>query len=98
MLGVYSGNATWPLAGVVKARFPHYEQEYSRRGWAMVPTIDRVYANDRARARLGWRPRYDFGGALENLVRDRDYRSPLAREVGAKGYHARTFGEGSGSP
>jgi nucleoside-diphosphate-sugar epimerase len=29
-------------------------------GWAMFPTIDRVYVNERARTGLGWRPRYDF--------------------------------------
>jgi UDP-glucose 4-epimerase len=81
-------------AAVVAARFPHYQREYARRGWTMLPTIDRVYANDHARAGLGWAPRYDFRTVLEQLADDRDYRSPLAREVGAKGYHAQAYAEG----
>jgi UDP-glucose 4-epimerase len=81
-------------AAVVAARFPQYEQEYARRGWTMVPTIDRVYANDHARAGLGWAPRYEFRTVLDHLAHNQDYRSPLAREVGAKGYHAQTYAEG----
>lgn len=75
-------------------RFPQYEQEYARRGWSMATSIDRVYANDHARTRLGWAPRYDFRTVLKLLADGQDYRSPLAREVGAKGYHAQTFVEG----
>jgi len=41
-----------------------------------------------ARAVLGWRPRYDFGTVLDRLKAGQDPRSPLARAVGAKGYHA----------
>jgi UDP-glucose 4-epimerase len=81
-------------ASVVAARFPQSAQEYARRGWSMVSGIDRVYANDHARAALGWAPRYDFGTILNLLASGQDYRSPLAREVGAKGYHAQTFTEG----
>ena len=81
-------------AAVVAARFPQYQREYARRGWTMAPGIDRVYANDHARAGLGWAPRYDFRTVLESLADDQDYRSPLAREVGAKGYHAQTYVEG----
>ena len=81
-------------AAVVAARFPQYQREYARRGWTMAPGIDRVYANDHARAGLGWAPRYDFRTVLESLADDQDYRSPLAREVGAKGYHAQTYAEG----
>ena len=81
-------------ARVVRELFPHYEALYSRRGWSMVPTIDRVYANDHARFRLGWAPRYDFRAILDRLADGQHYRSPLARQVGAKGYHAQTFTEG----
>jgi hypothetical protein len=73
---------------VVKRRFPAYEAAYARRGWTMFPGIDRVYVNDRARKELGWRPRYDFGYVLDLLQADEDLRSPLARAVGIKGYHA----------
>ena len=81
-------------ARVVAERFPRFAQEYARRGWSMVSGIDRVYANDHARAGLGWAPRFDFGAILNLLANGHDYRSPLAREVGAKGYHAQTFTEG----
>lgn len=81
-------------AAVVAAHFPQYQREYARRGWTMVPTIDRVYANDRARARLGWAPRHDFRTILERLARNEEYRSRLALEVGAKGYHAQTYAGG----
>jgi UDP-glucose 4-epimerase len=81
-------------ASIVAGRFPQFEQEYARRGWSMVSGIDRVYATDHARAALGWAPRYDFGTILNLLANGQDYRSPLAREVGTKGYHAQTFTEG----
>jgi UDP-glucose 4-epimerase len=73
---------------VVKRLFPDYEAVYSERGWKMLPGIDRVYVNERARSELGWRPRYDFRHALDRLRAGHDPRSPLARDVGAKGYHA----------
>jgi UDP-glucose 4-epimerase len=57
-------------------------------GWRLFPSIERVYVNDRARAELGWMPRYDFGSALERLRMNEDPRSPLALSIGAKGYHA----------
>jgi len=74
---------------VVKRRVPEYEVEYARRGWKMFPGIDRVYVNERARRELGWRPRHDFRSVLERLRAGEDWRSPLARAVGAKGYHPR---------
>ena len=58
----------------------------------MFDSIERVYVNEKARLELGWRPRYDFGYALERLARNEDPRSELAREVGAKGYHAVSTG------
>ena len=45
---------------VVRQRVPDYEAEYDRRQWKMLPSIDRVYVNERARNELGWRPQYDF--------------------------------------
>ena len=56
-------------------------------GWKMLPALDRVYDNERARRLLGWRPRHDFRSALAAVASGGDWRSPLAREVGAKGYH-----------
>ncbi len=77
--------------GVVRSLFPDYEEEYSRRGWTMLPGIDRVYVNHRAREELGWRPRFDFRHVLDRLQRGEDVFSPLARAVGIKGYHPRSF-------
>src|SRR6201999_3697641 len=68
---------------VVRRLFPDYEAEYQRRGWRMFPAIGRVYVNARARAELGWTPRYDFRHVLDALAAGRDFRSPLARAVGA---------------
>jgi hypothetical protein len=60
----------------------------------MSPAIDRVYVNDRARSELGWRPRHDFRAIIARLRAGDDPRSRLAREIGAKGYHAGTFADG----
>lgn len=79
---------------VVRRYFPGYEAVYRRRGWSMVPTIDRVYVNELARARLGWQPRYDFNSVVGSLHRGEDFLSPLARAVGSKGYHAEVFAKG----
>jgi UDP-glucose 4-epimerase len=77
---------------IVGRLFPDQEAEYARRGWAMFAGIDRVYVNARAREDLGWTPRYDFRRILDLLKADEDPRSPLARAVGAKGYHAVSTG------
>jgi UDP-glucose 4-epimerase len=79
---------------VVRRRVPGYQAEYERRGWRMLPTIERVYVNDRARHELGWQPRYDFAYVLGRLAAGDDPQSPLARLVGAKGYHDERFAEG----
>ena len=71
-------------------RWPHFPDqpaEYARRGWSLFPHLDRVYDNSRARSELGWNPRYDFRCVLDHLKADEDPRSPLARTIGAKGYH-----------
>jgi UDP-glucose 4-epimerase len=77
---------------VVGRLFPDYQAEYVRRGWQFFPSIGRVYVNARARADLGWTPRYDFRAVLDALKADEDPRSPLARAIGAKGYHDRPTG------
>jgi UDP-glucose 4-epimerase len=77
---------------VVARLFPDQEAEYARRGWRMFPRLDRVYVNAKARDELGWEPRYDFRHVLDLLKAGEDFRSPLARAVGAKGYHAVSTG------
>ena len=79
---------------VVRRYAPGYEAEYRRRGWQMLPTIERVYVNELARAQLGWQPRYDFNAILRRLSAAEDFLSPLARAVGSKGYHGEVFTEG----
>lgn len=81
-------------SGVVRELFPGYETKYRRRGWRMLPGIDRVYVNRRAREELGWSPRFDFYHVLERLQRGEDVFSPLTRAVGSKGYHSREFENG----
>ena len=77
--------------GTVRELFPDYEEEFQRRGWRMLPAIDRVYVNRRAREELGWKPRFDFRHVLDRLQRGEDVFSPLARAVGSKGYHSQRF-------
>jgi nucleoside-diphosphate-sugar epimerase len=72
---------------MVERLFPEYLDVYERLGWRMFPGIDRVYVNARARAELGWAPRYDFRHALDLLRGGEVPRSALATSVGAKGYH-----------
>lgn len=79
---------------VVFSRFPECEALYAQRGWRLFPTIDRVYVSARATACLGWRPKYDFAHVLNCLRRGEDFRSPLAIEIGSKGYHDTVFTDG----
>jgi UDP-glucose 4-epimerase len=75
------------LPSVVRRLYPDFEEIYSAHGWRMFAAIERTYVNGRARSELGWAPRYDFRFALDRLVGGEDPRSPLARTIGAKGYH-----------
>ncbi|HEX3405987.1 MAG TPA: NAD(P)-dependent oxidoreductase [Caulobacteraceae bacterium] len=72
---------------VVRRLFPQSGPLYAALRWRMFPSLDRVYVNERARAELGWRPRYDFAHVLDCLAHGADFRSELARAVGSKGYH-----------
>lgn len=78
----------------VRRRAPGYEAIYAARGWTMFPTIDRVYVNEQARVDLGWQPRYDFASLLTRVASGDDFRSPLARAIGSKGYHDVAFEDG----
>jgi len=89
-LGALRRDAT----SVVRELFPDFEEVYARRGWRMLPEIERVYVNCRARAALGWAPQYDFARALAAVRDGGDVLSPLARTVGSKGYHAGRGAEG----
>jgi UDP-glucose 4-epimerase len=80
------------LPAVIDRLYPQCADLYARRGWSMLPGIDRVYVNTLALDELGWQPTHDFGHALGSLAAGRDPRSPLAIAVGAKGYHAHSTG------
>jgi UDP-glucose 4-epimerase len=79
---------------VVQARFPACAELYAAHGWHLLERIDRVYVNTRAREALGWQPQYGFQHVLDCLRSRADIRSPLAREVGSKGYHDTVFTDG----
>lgn len=72
---------------LVASHFPAYVELFSKRGWNMFSSLDRVYDSSRAQQALNWSPKYTFGEALKALAEGRDYRSELAQAIGAKGYH-----------
>jgi len=82
------------LPAVVHRLYPDCRALFAARGWRLFPRTDRVYVNRLAVAELGWRPRYDFAHMLDCLRAGTDFRSPLARQVGSKGYHTASFAGG----
>jgi UDP-glucose 4-epimerase len=79
---------------IIARHFPQAPNLFAAQGWRMFPTIGRVYDNCRAREALGWNPACDLGHVLVCLADGRDFHSPLALAVGAKGYHDQAFTEG----
>lgn len=79
---------------VVRRHVPTFLADYAKLGWKMFPSIRRVYVNARARTELGWQPRHDFASVLARVCAGEDFRSPLARAIGSKGYHAVVFADG----
>jgi UDP-glucose 4-epimerase len=79
---------------VVRRYAPDYVAEYARRDWKMLPSLDRVYVNERARTELGWKPKYDFARVVACLRANEEFTSPLAQAIGSKGYHAEVFSDG----
>jgi UDP-glucose 4-epimerase len=104
--GTYIISATTPFAPsdlwdlrvhaheVVKRLVPEYIPVYEQRGWKMFPSIDRVYVNEKARNELGWQPKYDFRYIIQQIQATNELRSPLAVQIGAKGYHDEEFMDG----
>jgi nucleoside-diphosphate-sugar epimerase len=104
--GTYIISATTPFAQselwdlrihaheVVKRLVPEYIPVYEQRGWKMFPSIDRVYVNTKARNELGWQPKYDFKYIMQQIQATNELRSPLAVQIGAKGYHTEKFMDG----
>jgi UDP-glucose 4-epimerase len=104
--GRYIISATTPFArsecaqlrhdapALVRHCVPDYVEQYARRGWSIPPGIERVYDNARAREELGWQPRWDFARIVDVLKASDDFRSPLAKAIGSKGYHDEVFEHG----
>lgn len=80
-------------AKVVRARVPAVAAAYDALGYRLLPQIDRVYVNERARTVLGWAPEYDFARVLAQLRAGERPGSALAQTVGRKGYHEVDFGD-----
>lgn len=79
---------------VILSKCPAYLSIYKHLDWKMFPSITRVYQSGKAQKILNWHPKYDFEFALTCLLEEKDYKSPLAKAVGIKGYHAEEFSEG----
>ncbi|RBI82193.1 NAD(P)-dependent oxidoreductase, partial [Rhodosalinus halophilus] len=56
--------------------------------------LDRVYDSSAARRALDWRPRHDFRTVLARIAGGGSVLSPLAREIGIKGYHRDRYADG----
>ncbi len=83
-------------AAVFARRAPRVAEVWARRGWRFPTRIDRVYDNSRARADLGWCPRYDLASIAELVDTADTVQTPMARLVGSKeylhsSYHRGTF-------
>ena len=50
---------------VLEKRAPQLVEAFAQRGWPLPSSIDRVYISERAKAELGWQPRYGFEEVLE---------------------------------
>lgn len=80
---------------VLTSLYPEYEDIYRRHQWTMFSNISRVYVNDKARRELGWEPTYNFEHILQCVQAGGSFYSPLALQIGVKGYHPHaTFTDG----
>ena len=79
---------------VLSKYYADFSTIYGKKEWRMFPSIGRVYVNDLAREVLGWQPKYGFQWVLGCLKKNKDFRSPLAIDIGILGYHEKTFEEG----
>ena len=66
---------------VVARYFPHYQDVYSRLGWSMFPSIDRIYVAEHAKRRLGFTCRTGFKEKLEELAGGMRQRSRTPEPV-----------------
>ena len=45
---------------MIRSYHPWAADEFSRRGWRLPSSIDRVYVTDKAQKVLGYKPKYNF--------------------------------------
>lgn len=74
-------------AAVLERYCPSYRSVFENKGWKMLPSLDRVYCNAKARRDLGWRPVYDFQRVVSLLQEGGCVTSELAALIGRKYYH-----------
>jgi nucleoside-diphosphate-sugar epimerase len=53
---------------VIRNRIPWAAAAFEHRGWRLPRSIDRVYATDKARLMLGYRPRFNFDSLFETDI------------------------------
>ena len=82
------------LPDIIGKLVPGYELVYAKLRWKMLPGLDRVYVNEKARKELGWKPKYDFASMIARLRSGSEWKSPMAQRIGSKGYHTEFFNEG----
>jgi len=55
---------------VLAAREPDVVASFEARGWTLPAAVDRIYDPERARAALGWAPRYGWAEVLAEYDRE----------------------------
>lgn len=78
----------------LRRRVPGWPEVFAARGWNVLPRIDRVYVNERARRVLGWQPQRSFATAVAALAAGQAPFSPLVQQIGIKSYHAGRYADG----
>lgn len=79
-------------------RAPLAAEVWAGRGWRFPTRVDRVYDNARARADLGWAPRYDLDAIAAMVAAEDTVLTPLARLVGSKEYAHSSYHRGTFAP
>jgi UDP-glucose 4-epimerase len=54
---------------VFARRAPHLAAAFARRGWPLPPSVDRVYASNKAATEMNWRAKHGFEEVLAELDR-----------------------------
>lgn len=85
-------------AAVFTRRVPDAAAVWAERGWRFPGRLDRVYDNARARADLGWRPRFDLAAIAAQISETGTVRTPMAQLIGSKEYVFSSYHRGEFEP